>query len=88
MPALPDCPGNADDKPCATTNAVVAICVVVVPGEAVGAAGVPVNVGLASGAKPDIDAPPGIVTVPVNVGLAIGAFVSICVCIAEVTPSR
>ena len=35
-----------------------------------------------------IEAPVGIVTVPVNVGEAIGAFVSIWVCIAEVTPFR
>ena len=35
---------------------------------------VPVNVGDASGAKPEIEAPEGIVTVPVNVGEASGAF--------------
>jgi len=35
---------------------------------------VPVNVGEAKVAKPEIDAPAGIVTVPVNVGLASGAF--------------
>ena len=73
LPAFPDCPGSAVDSPVAATNAVVAICVVLVPTVAVGAVGVPVNVGLASGAKPAIDAPDGIVTVPVNVGLASGA---------------
>ena len=35
---------------------------------------VPVKVGLANGAYPDILAPAGIVTVPVNVGLAMFAF--------------
>jgi hypothetical protein len=40
---------------------------------AVGAAGVPVKVGEASGANPEIEAPDGIVTVPVKVGLASGA---------------
>jgi hypothetical protein len=35
---------------------------------------VPVNVGDANGAKPEMLAPAGIVTVPVNVGEAIGAF--------------
>ena len=39
----------------------------------VGAAGVPVNVGEARVAKPEIDAPAGMVTVPVNVGEAKGA---------------
>ena len=34
------------------TNAVVAICVVLVPGDAVGAAGTPVKVGDAKGAAP------------------------------------
>jgi hypothetical protein len=51
----------------------VASCVVLVRTAAVGAAGVPVNVGDASGANPLIEAPPGIVTVPVNVGDASGA---------------
>ena len=87
LPAFPDCPGSAVDSPVAATNAVVAICVVLVPTVAVGAVGVPVNVGLASGAKPAIDAPDGIVTVPVNVGDAMGALASNCVCIALVTPS-
>ena len=61
------------------TKAVVAIWVVLVPPAAVGASGVPVSDGEASGAKPEIDAPEGIVTVPVKVGLASGALVSICV---------
>ena len=91
LPAFPDCPGSAVDSPVAATNAVVAICVVLVPTVAVGAVGVPVNVGLASGAKPAIDAPDGIVTVPVNVGDAMGALAAVsasnCVCIALVTPS-
>ncbi len=43
--ALPLMSGTA-----AATKAVVAICVVLVPDAAVGAAGVPVNVGLASAA--------------------------------------
>ena len=51
----------------ACTKAVVAICVVLVFVAAVGEVGVPVNAGLANVAKPDIDAPAGIVTVPVNV---------------------
>lgn len=55
------------------TYAVVAICVVFVPAVAVGAAGTPVNVGLARVAYPEIDAPEGMVTVPVKVGEAIGA---------------
>ena len=36
----------------ANTNSVVATCVVFVPADAVGAAGVPVNVGAAIGASP------------------------------------
>lgn len=55
------------------TNAVVATCVVLVPAVAVGAAGVPVKVGEAKGAKPAMLAPEGMVTVPVKVGEAIGA---------------
>ena len=47
-------PAENDDTPApdtaAVTNAVVAIWVVFVPGDAVGAAGTPVKVGLASGA--------------------------------------
>jgi hypothetical protein len=39
-------PLGIDNETAAATNAVVAICVVLVPAEAVGAAGVPVNVGL------------------------------------------
>ena len=58
----------------ASVYAVVATCVLFVPGAAVGAVGVPVNAGEASGAKPEIEAPEGIVTVPVNVGLARFAF--------------
>ena len=69
------------------TNAVVASCVVLVPAVAVGAAGVPVSVGLASGAKlVDTNAvvascvvlvPPaavGAAGTPVNVGDASGAY--------------
>lgn len=44
------CPGRALENDVAATNAVVAICVVLVPTAAVGAAGVPVNVGDAIGA--------------------------------------
>jgi hypothetical protein len=40
----------------ACVNAVVAICVVFVPGAAVGAAGTPVKVGEARGANPEISA--------------------------------
>ncbi len=43
------------------------------PPDAVGTAGVPVNVGEAKGAKPEMLAPDGIVTVPVKVGEASGA---------------
>src|SRR5690606_860850 len=39
----------------ARTNAVVAICVVLVPAGAVGAVGVPVKAGEASGAAPRVD---------------------------------
>jgi hypothetical protein len=39
----------------------------------VGRVGVPVKVGEANGAKPEMLAPAGIVTVPVKVGLANGA---------------
>jgi hypothetical protein len=52
------------------TKAVVAICVVFVAVEAVGAVGVPVRAGEAKGAKPEIEAPAGMVTVPVKVGEA------------------
>jgi hypothetical protein len=38
----------------AVTKAVVAICVVFVPGDAVGANGVPVNVGLAASTTPPV----------------------------------
>ena len=49
----------------------MAVCVTpVVP---VGNDGVPVKVGEARGAKPEMLAPAGIVTVPVNVGEARGA---------------
>jgi hypothetical protein len=41
--------------------------------EKVGAVAVPVNVGDAKGAKPEINAPVGMVTVPVKVGEANGA---------------
>jgi hypothetical protein len=57
----------------AVTKAVVASWVVFVPAVAVGAVGVPVRAGEAKGAKPEIDAPAGMVTVPVKVGLASGA---------------
>ena len=69
----------------ASTYAVVATCVVLVRAEAVGALGVPVNAGEASGAKPEIEAPEGIVTVPVNVGEANGALRSSAVWVAEET---
>ena len=71
------------------TNAVVAICVVLVPTAAVVEVGVPVNAGEASGAKPEIDAPPGIVTVPVKVGEAIGAFrpMAVAVVVAKLASS-
>jgi len=52
---------------------------------AVGAVGVPVNAGEASGAKPEMEAPEGIVTVPVKVGLARGALRSRAVCWAVET---
>src|SRR5262245_2514539 len=74
----------------AVTNAVVAILVSLSPGEGVGAFGSPVNVGLASGALPEISpctkavvaicvvfvaaAAVGAVGVPVNAGDANGAF--------------
>jgi hypothetical protein len=63
------------------TNAVVASAVVLLPAVCVtavvpvGREGVPVKVGLARGAKPEMDAPAGMVTVPVKVGEAIGAYV-------------
>jgi hypothetical protein len=55
FPAFPVCPGSTAVMPeaakmDAATCAVVAICVVLVPAAAVGAAGVPVNVGEAVGA--------------------------------------
>ena len=56
------------------TNSVVATWVVLVRVAAVGAVGTPVSAGEASGAKPEMDAPAGIVTVPVKVGLAMFAF--------------
>ena len=46
FPALPVCVGSAADMATSLTNSVVAICVVSVPDAAVGAIGVPVNVGL------------------------------------------
>jgi len=61
------------------TKAVVARAVVespavwVVPIVPVGRVGVPVKVGEARGANPEIEAPDGMVTVPVKVGLARGA---------------
>jgi hypothetical protein len=64
-----------DEEAWPTTNAVVAICVVLVSAAAVVEMGAPVNVGLANGANPLIDAPEGIVTVPVKVGEAKGASV-------------
>ena len=86
LPAFPVCPGRADEKAVATTNAVVAICVVAVPADAVGAVGTPVNAGEARGAK-DVATKPvvaicvvlvpgdavGAVGVPVNAGLALSA---------------
>ena len=44
---------------------------------------VPVNVGPARSAYPEIDAPDGIVTVPVKVGDAIGAFAPSAVVIVD-----
>ena len=41
-----------DATTAAVTKAVVASCIVLVPGDAVGAVGVPVNAGLANGAAP------------------------------------
>ena len=64
------------------TNAVVATLVVLFPAVCVVAVGFPVSAGEASGAKPEIDAPEGIVTVPVNVGEARFAFRSRAVCCA------
>jgi len=64
----------------ARTNAVVASCVVFVDSVAVGAVGTPAKAGEASVAKPDIEAPAGIVTVPVKVGEAIVALRSRAVC--------
>jgi hypothetical protein len=58
---------------CATTKAVVAIWVVFVSTAAVVERGVPVRLGEASGAKPEMLAPAGMVTVPVKVGEASGA---------------
>ena len=46
LPAFPDWPGSAVEKAVPMTKAVVAICVVLVPGAAVGAVGVPVRAGL------------------------------------------
>jgi hypothetical protein len=51
----------------------VAICVVFVSTAAVTERGVPVKVGEANVANPEIDAPDGMVTVPVKVGDALGA---------------
>lgn len=50
-PAAPTWPGSAEFMAMAETNAVVASCAVLVPGEAVGAVGMPVNAGLAIGAS-------------------------------------
>ena len=50
FPLFPVCAGKALEKPVAATKAVVAICVVLVPADAVGAVGVPVNAGDSSGA--------------------------------------
>lgn len=50
FPALPLWPGSAAVNAVPTTKAVVAICVVFVPADAVGAVGVPVRAGLAESA--------------------------------------
>jgi hypothetical protein len=73
------CVSVANAGTAAVTKAVVATAVVLLPAVwvvaivPVGRVGVPVKVGLAKGAKPEMDAPEGMVTVPVNVGLANGA---------------
>jgi hypothetical protein len=65
----------------AVTKAVVATAVVLLPAVCVtaivpvGSVGVPVKVGEANGAKPEMLAPTGMVTVPVKVGEASGALV-------------
>ena len=53
MAAVPSITGEVEDAigRAAATNAVVASCVVFVPGDAVGAAGIPVKVGAFSGAR-------------------------------------
>jgi hypothetical protein len=74
-----------DAATAAVTKAVVASAVVLLPALCVtpvvpvGSDGVPVNVGEARGAKPEMLAPAGIVTVPVNVGEARGAYVDAAV---------
>ena len=71
VPFIPIVP--AVELPCPRTKAVVAICVVFVLTAAVVESGVPVKVGDARGAKPEMLAPDGMVTVPVKVGDARGA---------------
>ena len=55
FPEFPVCAGRADENAVLATNAVVAICVELVPTEAVGADGIPVNVGDAIGALVDTE---------------------------------
>ena len=70
------------------TIAVVANCVVLVPAVAVGAAGVPVNVGAAKGAfESKAACNPVVLAIVKSPSVIVACLLSICVCIALVTPS-